>query len=79
MEQIVNRGGRHPLKSHANINVYLRTSSRFENSGNTKESGKWESIKNKTVCASTRCVITSMHGGGGSKHGKFLSIHMSKP
>ena len=75
MEQIVNRGGggEHPLKSHANINVYLRTSSRFEKSGNAKECGKWESIKSKTVRASTRCVITSM------QHGKFLSIHMSKP
>ena len=63
MEQIVNRGGEHPLKSHANINVYLRTSSRFEKSGNAKECGKWESIKNKTVHASTCCVIASMHRG----------------
>ena len=41
------REGKHLLKSHVNINVYLRTSSEFEKSGKAKEYGKWESIKNK--------------------------------
>ena len=56
MEHRFEKSGGDPLKSHANINVYLRTSSRFEKSGNAEEYGNLECIKNKTICTSTRCV-----------------------